>query len=188
MQLAISTDEEMSRAASSGDTPFDSLTSKHRDVLDLLVESFETNKEIAQRLGIAPSTVKQRLDAAARKLGTKGRYATKLEYERRYRAYVPMVCPPEHIPISPLPPQQPPRDWGASPTLQLNDAMPFDRFAPWASIERPTGPEAFVEKLNALPKLTIIVTQAVLLTILLVVVLTAMGTFLQFDLLRFVTQ
>ena len=177
----------MSRSARSGDTAFDSLTPKHREVLDLLVETFETNKEIAQKLGIAPSTVKQRLDSAARKLRTSGRYATKQEYERLRRACVPMVCPPEHIPISPLPPQQPPRDWGASPTLQLNDAMPFDRVAPWASVERPTGLEAFVDKLNSKSATSLIMMQAVLLIVLAVAVLAAMGTFMQFDLLRFVT-
>lgn len=177
----------MSRSARSGDTAFDSLTPKHREVLDLLVETFETNKEIAQKLGIAPSTVKQRLDSAARKLRTSGRYATKQEYERLRRACVPMVCPPEHIPISPLPPQQPPRDWGASPTLQLNDAMPFDRVAPWASVERPTGLEAFVDKLNSKSATSLIMMQAVLLMVLAVAVLAAMGTFMQFDLLRFVT-
>lgn len=177
----------MSRSARSGDTAFDSLTPKHREVLDLLVETFETNKEIAQKLGIAPSTVKQRLDSAARKLRTSGRYATKQEYERLRRACVPMVCPPEHIPISPLPPQQPPRDWGASRTLQLNDAMPFDRVAPWASVERPTGLEAFVDKLNSKSATSLIMMQAVLLMVLAVAVLAAMGTFMQFDLLRFVT-
>ena len=98
-----------------------------------------------------------------------------------------MVCPPEYIPISPLTPQQPPRDWGASPTLQLDDAMRFDRIAPWASVERPAGLEAFVDKLNGKSATSVIMIQAVLLTILSVAVLAAMGTFLEFDLLRFVT-
>ena len=187
MQLSKSIDEQMSRSARCGDTGFDSLTSKHHEVLELLVESYETNKQIAQRLGISPSTVKQRLDYAARKLGTTGRYATKIQYERLRQACVPMVCPPEHIPISPLTPQQPPRDWGASPTLQLDDAIPFDRIAPWASVERSTGLEAFVDKLNGKSATSVIMIQAVLLMFLSVAVLAAMGTFLEFDLLRFVT-
>ena len=57
-----------------------------------------------------------------------------------------------------------------------------------ASVEQPTGLEAFVEKLNAVPAATIIVAQAVMLTILAVTVLTAMGTFSEYDFLRFVTQ
>ena len=188
MQINTLSDGAISRSVVDGNGALDSLSPGQRDVLEVLTNRFETNKEIAQKLGIAPSTVKQRLDAAARKLGTRGRYATKLEYERVRGAYVPMVYPPEHLPILPLPPQQPPRDWGASPTLHLDDAMPFDRIAPWASVEQPTGLEAFVEKLNALPKVTILVTQAVLLSILSVGGLTAMGTFQQFVLLRFVTQ
>ena len=67
--------------------------------------------------------------------------------------------------------------------------MPFNRIAPWANrVERPTSLEAFVEKLNAVPAVTIIVAQAVLLTILAVAVLAAMGTFSEYDFLRFVTQ
>lgn len=167
----------------------DLLTVRHREVLDLLLAGYDTNKQIALELRISPSTVRQRLDGAAAKLRTSGRGATRREYERLLNACAFPVYPPEHIPNSPLPPQHPARDWGASPTLQLNEAMPYDRLAPWASgVGQPTGLEAFVEKLNAVPAATIIVAQAVLLTILAVAVLAAMGTFSEYDFLRFVTQ
>ena len=169
-------------------TTLDLLTVRHRAVLDLLLAGFETHKEIGLELGISPSTVRQRLDGAAAKLRTRGRGATKREYDRLLRSCAFSVCQSEHIPTSPIPPQQQTRDWGASPTLQLNDSIPFDRIAPWASVEQPTGLEAFVEKLNAVPAATIIVAQAVMLTILAVTVLTAMGTFSEYDFLRFVTQ
>ena len=188
MQLNTSSDCFVARPADGADGALESLTPKQCEVLDLLLAGFETNKQIGQKLGISPSTVKQRLDGAANKLRTSGRSATKREYERLRKACAFSVCPSQYIPISPVPPQQPSRDWGASSTLQLDDAMPFERIAPWASVARPTGLEAFVEKLNGLPAVTIIVAQAVLLMILAVAVLAAMGTFLEYDILRFVTK
>lgn len=180
---------ENQRGGASPATALDSLTFRHREVLDLLLAGFETNKQIGIELRLAPSTVRQRLDGAAAKLGTRGRSATKREYERLLKACAFSVCQSEHIPNSPIPPQQPARDWGASPTLQFNEAMPYDRVAPWANgVGQPTGLEAFVEKLTALPTATIIVAQAVLLTILAVTVLATMGTFYEYDLLRFVTK
>ena len=166
----------------------DTLSAGQCAVLDLLLAGYETNKQIAQKLGIAPSTVAQRLALASNKLRTSGRSATKREYERLRRACAFPVYSPQHIPISAVPPQQPPRDWGATPTLQLNDAMPFNRIAPWANrVERPNGLEAFIDKLNAAPAVTIILAQAVLLSLLAIAVLAVLGVFFEFDFLRFVT-
>ena len=189
MLKSASSDFFHDRPQSGDERILDSLSAGQCEVLDLLLAGYETNKQIAQMLKIAPSTVAQRLALASNKLRTSGRSATKREYERLRKACAFPVYSPQHIPISAVPPQQPPRDWGATPTLQLNDAMPFNRIAPWANrVERPTSLEAFVEKLNAVPAVTIIVAQAVLLTILAVAVLAAMGTFSEYDFLRFVTQ
>ena len=166
----------------------DSLAEGQRQVLDLFVAGFGTFKEIALELEIAPSTAKQRFNAAAAKLHTVGRGATIREYQRLLRACVFSVCPPEHIAISPDYPHQPPRDWGATPTLRANDAMPLG-IAPWANgVERTSGLEAFVEKLNGRSTASIIVVQAIALTILAILVVTMMGTFWEFDILRFVTR
>lgn len=165
-----------------------SLSAGQCEVLDLLLAGYETNKQIAQKLEIAPSTVAQRLSLASNKLRTSGRSATKREYEQLRRACAFPVYSPQHIPISAVPPQQPPRDWGAAPTLQLNDAMPFNRIAPWANVvERSTGLEAFIDKLNAAPAFTIILAQAVLISLLAISVLAVLGVFFELDFLRFVT-
>ena len=170
-------------------TALDSLTPRQCAVLDLLLAGFETNKQIAQEIGISPSTVKQRLDGAANKLRTVGRSATKREYERLRKECAFLACPSQHIPNMPFPPSQPIWDWEASPTFQLSDATPFDRVAPWAErVERSTGLEAFVEKLNGKSAITVIVFQAVGLVAVAVLVLTMMGTFYNFDFMRFVTR
>lgn len=166
----------------------DSLSSGQCEVLDLLLAGYETNKQIAAELRIAPSTVAQRVGGAAHKLRTNGRSATKREYERLRRAYAFPVYPSQHIPISTNQPQQPDRDWSASSTLNLHDAVPFDRIAPWAGrVERPTSLEACIDKLNAASRSTIIVVQAVFVIILAIAVLAALGIFREFDFLRFVT-
>ena len=165
----------------------DSLSVGQCEVLDLLLAGYETNKEIAHELGIAPSTVAQRVVGAANKLRTNGRGATKREYGRLRQACAFPVYSPQHLPISQDNPQQRLWDWSAPSALNLNDAMRIDRFAPWADrVERPTGLEALIENLNAASATTIIVGQAVLLIILAIAVLATMGIFFEFDFLRFV--
>jgi DNA-binding CsgD family transcriptional regulator len=60
-----------------------SLTSKQRDVLDLLIEH-KTSKEISRKLGISPHTVDQRIMLARAKLGV----ATRGEVAQAYRRLV----------------------------------------------------------------------------------------------------
>ena len=59
------------------------LTSKQRDVLDLLIEH-KTSKEISRTLGISPHTVDQRIMLARAKLGV----ATRGEVAQAYRRLV----------------------------------------------------------------------------------------------------
>ena len=180
-------DVTIERDSGSAQGILDSLSAGQCEVLDLLLAGYETNKEIAHELGIAPSTVAQRIVGAANKLRTNGRGATKREYGRLRQACAFPVYPPQHIPISEDNPQQPLWDWSAPSALNLHDAMRIDRFAPWADrVERPTGLEALIEKLNAASATTIIMGQAVLLIILAIAVLATMGIFFEFDFLRFV--
>ena len=180
-------DVTIERDSSSVQGVLASLSAGQCEVLDLLLAGYETNKEIAHELGIAPSTVAQRIVGAANKLRTNGRGATKREYGRLRQACAFPVYPPQHIPISEDIPQQPLWDWSAPSALNLHDAMRIDRFAPWADrVERPTGLEALIEKLNAASATTIIMGQAVLLIILAIAVLATMGIFFEFDFLRFV--
>lgn len=166
----------------------DSLSNGQCEVLNLLLAGYETNKEIASRLNIAPSTVAQRIGLAAVKLRTTGRGQTKREYERLRKACAFPAYPSQHIPISAENSQQPLWEWPAASTLTLRDAMPLDRNAPWASkAAAPVILEAFVDKLNAASALTVIVGQAVLLGLLAIVVLAILGTFFEFDILRFAT-
>lgn len=165
-----------------------SLSEGQCEVLDCLLGGYETNKEVALKLNISPSTVAQRIGLAAIKLRTRGRSATKREYERLRRVCAFSVYSSQHIPISAGQPQQPPRAWSEPSPLTLHDAVRFERHAPWADrVENPTILEAFVEKLNATSASTIIVGQAVLISILAVVMLAILGMFYEFDFLRFVT-
>lgn len=64
-------------------TAFAELSSKHRDVLDLLIEH-KTSKEISRILEISPHTVDQRLDSARSRLGL----ANRSELAAAYRRYL----------------------------------------------------------------------------------------------------
>ena len=59
----------------------DQLTTKQRQVLDLLIEH-KTSKEIARDLGISPHTVDQRITLARIKLGLSSRSGIAQEYRR----------------------------------------------------------------------------------------------------------
>lgn len=62
-------------------TAFAELSSKHRDVLDLLIEH-KTSKEISRILQISPHTVDQRLDSARSRLGLGNRSELAAAYRR----------------------------------------------------------------------------------------------------------
>lgn len=181
-------DDRIKRDVPNAKLILETLTEGQCEVLDLLLAGYETNKEIAFKLDISPSTVAQRIGLAGVKLRTKGRGQTKREYERLRRECAFPVYQSQHIPICEVDRQHPPQVRKAPASLLLSDAVSINRIAPWADrFAAPTGLEAFVEKLNALSVSTIIVCQAVLLTILAITMLAILGIFFEFDFLRFVT-
>lgn len=65
-------DDLSSLAPQAANASVEELTSREREVLDLLAEGL-TNRGIAQRLAISPLTVKSHVDAILGKLGAQGR-------------------------------------------------------------------------------------------------------------------
>lgn len=76
--MTVRTDQ---RRANAGD--FDSLTTKQRQVLELLAEN-RTTKEIAVRLDVSDSAINQRIEPLRHRFGG----ITRAELARRYRDYL----------------------------------------------------------------------------------------------------
>lgn len=93
------------------DDPLEALTSKQRDVLDLLIQH-KTSKEISRLLGISPHTVDQRIMLARAKLqvATRGEVAQAYRrlVEKRRNSGIPVddtiyekpVYQPSYLPVS----------------------------------------------------------------------------------------
>lgn len=88
------------------ENPLVELTSKQREVLDLLIQH-KTSKEISRILGISPHTVDQRIMFARSKLGVATRGEVAQAYRRLVEIYEQPVYEHSHVGFPPLP--------GASP-------------------------------------------------------------------------
>lgn len=84
------------------ENPLLELTSKQRDVLDLLIQH-KTSKEISRILGISPHTVDQRIMLARAKLGVGTRGEVAQAYRRLLEIYEQPVYEHSHVGFPPLP-------------------------------------------------------------------------------------
>src|SRR6187455_753788 len=73
--------DQMGREHSEVEFMLAGLTTKQREVLDLLIEH-KTSKQIARQLGISPHTVDQRIFFAKEKLGAGSRSEVAVAYRR----------------------------------------------------------------------------------------------------------
>ncbi|MET0251477.1 MAG: helix-turn-helix transcriptional regulator [Novosphingobium sp.] len=105
------------------------LTDKHREVLDRLLEH-KSSKEIAIELGISPKTVDQRINSAARKLGTADRRETARAYGNLRQAWERTPYPYSYIPPQPSSGEDSGRETEAA-AFSLGDSQYFPRQAPW---------------------------------------------------------
>lgn len=85
-----------SGAEENGGNPLAALTSKQREVLDLLIQH-KTSKEISRLLGISPHTVDQRILLARGKLGVATRNEVAQAYRRLKTIYEQPVYDFSHI-------------------------------------------------------------------------------------------
>jgi len=85
-----------SGAEEDGGNPLATLTSKQREVLDLLIQH-KTSKEISRLLGISPHTVDQRIMLARGKLGVATRNEVAQAYRRLKAIYEQPVYDFSHI-------------------------------------------------------------------------------------------
>ncbi|HQS97482.1 MAG: helix-turn-helix transcriptional regulator [Novosphingobium sp. 17-62-19] len=101
------------------DNPLVELTSKQREVLDLLIQH-KTSKEISRTLGISPHTVDQRIMFARSKLGVATRGEVAQAYRRLVEVYEQPVYEHSHVGFPPLP--------GAIPAQEnaVDDASPAE--------------------------------------------------------------
>ncbi len=84
------------------DNPLAELTSKQREVLDLLIQH-KTSKEISRLLGISHHTVDQRIMLARAKLGVATRGEVAQAYRRLIELYEQPVYEFSHVGFPPLP-------------------------------------------------------------------------------------
>ncbi len=82
--------------------PLEGLTSKQREVLDLLIQH-KTSKEISRILGISPYTVDQRINFARSKLGVASRNQVAQEYRRLVQTYERSVYQKSDMAASAIP-------------------------------------------------------------------------------------
>jgi DNA-binding CsgD family transcriptional regulator len=84
------------------ENPLVELTSKQREVLDLLIQH-KTSKEISRILGISPHTVDQRIMFARSKLGVGTRGEVAHAYRQLIELYEQPVYEHSHVGFPPLP-------------------------------------------------------------------------------------
>jgi len=125
------------------ENPLVELTSKQREVLDLLIQH-KTSKEISRILGISPHTVDQRIMFARSKLGVATRGEVAQAYRRLVEVYEQPVYEHSHVGFPPLP--------GAIP---VQENATDDEFPAEFPVQVPTTPETeFGNNVGLIPTLS----------------------------------